>query len=72
MIAATPSVPQLSRNSRAMVPSPKAIIVIDCRPPLTAEDVRIHSWINDRLAVVQREKRGLWAKVKRIFDNRPI
>jgi hypothetical protein len=38
--------------------------VLDDRPPLTAEDLRIHAWINERLAVLRRERQGLWAKVR--------
>jgi hypothetical protein len=37
------------------------------RPPLTEEDLRIHAWLNERLAALHRERRGLWPRVKRLF-----
>jgi hypothetical protein len=47
--------------------------VLDYRPPLTAEDLRIHRWISERLAVLQRERHGLWANLCRfLFGNRPL
>jgi hypothetical protein len=41
--------------------------VLDYRPPLTAEDLRIHAWIDERLAVLHRERHGLWAKARRFL-----
>jgi hypothetical protein len=56
-----------------MVLSARATRVLDYRPPLTAEDLRIHAWINERLAVLQRERHGLGAKVRRFLVGiRPI
>ena len=47
--------------------------VLDYRPPLTAEDLRIHAWINERLAALHRERHGLWAKVRRfLLGNSPL
>jgi hypothetical protein len=39
------------------------------RPPLSAEDVRIHAWLSERLAVLHYERHGLWPKLRR-FRNR--
>jgi hypothetical protein len=40
--------------------------------PLTSEDLRIHAWINERLAELHRERHGLWTKVRHIlFGRRP-
>ena len=40
-------------------------------PTLTAEDIRIHAWLADRLAVVHYEQHGLWPKLRRLlFGNR--
>jgi hypothetical protein len=50
-----------------MVLSGKVTYVLDYRPPLTAEDLRIHDWINERLAVLHRERNGLWAKARRFL-----
>ena len=51
----------------------RVILVLGYRPPLTAEDLRIHAWINERLAVVHRERHGPWAKVLRfLFGNCPL
>jgi hypothetical protein len=45
----------------------------DLPPPPTAEDLRIHAWINQRLAVLHREQRSLRAKARRsLFGNRSI
>jgi len=41
--------------------------VLDYQPPLTAEDLRIHAWINERLAVLHQERNSLWAKVRRLL-----
>ncbi len=37
------------------------------RPTLTEEDIRIHTWLNERLAVLHRERHGLWPRVRRFF-----
>jgi hypothetical protein len=37
------------------------------RPPLTAEDFRIHAWLLERLAAVNYERHGLWPKLRRFF-----
>jgi hypothetical protein len=40
------------------------------RPPLTEEDIRIHAWLNERLAALHRERNGLWSKIRRLlFGN---
>jgi hypothetical protein len=40
---------------------------IDARQPLTADDVRIHAWLLERQAVLDRERSGWRAKAKRWF-----
>jgi hypothetical protein len=43
------------------------------RPPLTAEDIRIHVWLSERLAVLHYERHGLWPKLRRfLFGNRLV
>jgi hypothetical protein len=37
------------------------------RQPLTEEDLRIHAWLNERLAVVHYERHGLWPRANRLF-----
>lgn len=72
MVAASANLHQLYRVSEPRVLSGKAIRVLDNRPLLTTEDVRLHAWINERLAVVHREQHSLWAKARRfLFANRP-
>jgi len=40
------------------------------RPPLSAEDIRIHAWLIERLAIVHYERHGLWPKLRRfLFGN---
>jgi hypothetical protein len=40
------------------------------RRPLSNEDVRLHVWLNERLAVLHRERHGLWPKIRRVlFGN---
>lgn len=71
MISATPP-PGLSyRASRLNVPSKRIVHVIDSQPPPTAQDIRIHAWINERLAVLDRERNSLWAKIKRTIFSSP-
>jgi hypothetical protein len=41
------------------------------RPPLSAEDIRIHAWLSARLAMLSYERYGLWPKLRRfLFGNR--
>jgi hypothetical protein len=73
MVAATPELRLLYRYAGPMVLAGRVTRVLDYRPPLSAEDLRTHAWINERLAVLDRERHGLWAKVRRfLFGNRPI
>ena len=67
MVAANPTLRLSYRDSGSMVLSGRAIRVLDYRQPLTTEDVRVHTWINERLAILDRNRRGLWAKVRRFF-----
>lgn len=38
----------------------------------TEEDVRIHNWLNERLAAVRPQREGMWAKMCRLFVGRPF
>ena len=41
------------------------------RPALSAEDIRIHAWLTERLAMLHYERHGLWPRLKRfLFGNR--
>jgi hypothetical protein len=72
MVAATPNLRLSYRDASPMVLSGRMTHVLDYRPPLTAEDLRIHGWINERLAVLHRERNSLWAKLRRfLLGNRP-
>jgi hypothetical protein len=43
------------------------------RIPLTKEDLRIHAWLNERLASLRRERHGFWSKLRQVlFGRRPI
>ncbi len=43
------------------------------RPPLSAEDIRLHAWLTERLAVLHYERYGLWPKLRRfLFGNRLV
>jgi hypothetical protein len=43
------------------------------RPPLTAEDIRIHAWLNERLAMLHHKRHGLWSKLRRfLFGSRRV
>jgi hypothetical protein len=37
------------------------------RPVLSAEDIRIHAWLNERLAVLHHERHGAWPRLRRFF-----
>jgi hypothetical protein len=72
MVAASPSLRLQYRDAGPMVLSGRMTLVLDDRPPLTAEDIRIHAWINERLAVLHRERHGLRARLRRFLPgNRP-
>jgi hypothetical protein len=40
---------------------------VDERRPLTEEDLRIHAWLSERLALLHREPQGWWPKVRRFL-----
>lgn len=45
--------------------------VPSARPSLTAEDIRLHAWLNERLAILDYERHGLWPRLRRfLFGNR--
>jgi hypothetical protein len=39
------------------------------RQPLTEKDLRIHAWLNERLALLQYERHGLWPKSRRLLRS---
>jgi hypothetical protein len=41
----------------------------DTRQPLTVNDLRIHAWLLERQAIVDRERSGWRAKAKRWFQG---
>jgi hypothetical protein len=69
MIAANPYLHLSYRNSGPMIPSGRMICVLDQRPALSAEDLRIHGWINERLAAVHQQQHGLWSRVRRFLSG---
>jgi hypothetical protein len=43
------------------------------RPPLSAEDIRIHARLIERLAALNYERYGLWPRLRRfLFGNRLV
>ena len=43
------------------------------RPSLTAEDIRIHAWLTERLAALHHERHGLWPTLRRfLLGNRLV
>ena len=38
------------------------------RPPVTAEDIRIHSWLTERLVALHHERHGFWPKLRRLLS----
>ncbi len=38
------------------------------QPPVSADDIRIHAWINERIVAVDRERHGLRSKVRRFLS----
>jgi hypothetical protein len=65
VIASTPHLRLAYRGSQLKALSERTVCVLDSQPQPTAEDIRIHSWINERLAVINRERNSIWAKVKK-------
>jgi hypothetical protein len=37
------------------------------RPPLSAEDVRVHARLAERVAVIYYQRHGLWPKIRRFL-----
>jgi hypothetical protein len=42
------------------------------RPPLSAEDIRFHAWLVERMAVVNYERNGLWPRLRRFLLGNPL
>jgi hypothetical protein len=67
MVAASSHLRLRYRDAGLSVVPRRRTRVLDHRPPLTAEDLRIHAWITERLAVLHRERHGLWANLRRFL-----
>jgi hypothetical protein len=37
------------------------------RPPLSAEDIRVHARLAERVATIYYERHGLWPKIRRFL-----
>jgi len=37
------------------------------RPAPSAEDIRVHAWLTERLAMLAYERFGLWPRLRRFF-----
>jgi hypothetical protein len=57
-----PHGPRPVRNSAGWAP-----VRLGHRQPLTEEDLRIHAWLNERLAVVHYERHGLRPRANRLL-----
>ncbi len=67
MVAANTTV---SRSNQDLVPlalAQRSGIVIDNPSKPTAEDIRVHAWILDRLVAVHRERSSIRAKLTRLL-----
>jgi hypothetical protein len=42
---------------------------VAARRPPSAEDVRVHAWVAERLAAIHREQQSSWRKFKRFFSD---
>ncbi len=67
MVAANLKLDLANHNVVPVSLSRRATLVIDNRPQITAEDIRIHSWINERLTAIHRERNSLRAKMSRFL-----
>ena len=72
MVAANPYLRLSYRDPHPMVRSGRVTSVLDFRPPLTAEDLRSHAWINERLAALHQERPVGEAAVARIFPQKTL
>jgi hypothetical protein len=41
--------------------------LLDYPTPPTEEDIRIHAWLTERLAALDRERHGLWPRILRFL-----
>jgi hypothetical protein len=51
----------------ARLESPGILPLSASRPPLTEADIRIHAWLNERLAALHHQRHGLWSKIRRLL-----
>jgi hypothetical protein len=41
--------------------------------PVSAEEIRLHAWLMERLMLLHHERYGWWPRIRRfLFDSRPI
>jgi hypothetical protein len=62
--------PFLGERARADNPGPAVWTHVRAhhyRPALTEEDVRLHAWLNERLAALHHERHGFWPRVHRLL-----
>jgi hypothetical protein len=59
----------MARFSATGLPSPQEGVVSPYGPRPTEEDIRLHAWLNKRLMILHRERRGLWARLGRFLRN---
>lgn len=71
MVASTATLQISYRPLKPRALSNRNTRILDNRAPVTAEDIRVHTWINNRLAAIHRERNSLRAKVSRFIfgDN---
>ena len=72
MVATNFDLKQVNRSNVPMALSRRATLVLDHRAQVTADDIRIHAWINERLTAIHRERNSVRAKVSRLlFGDQP-
>jgi hypothetical protein len=72
MVAANSDLRLPYRDSGSTVLAKRAMAVFAYQPLLTAADLHTHAWIHERLAVLDRERHSLWAKMRRfLLAKRP-
>jgi len=49
-------------NRLSVIPTRSA-----CEPEPSEEDIRVHAWLNERLAALHRERNSLWSKIRWFF-----
>jgi hypothetical protein len=68
----TPAVNRLAERVRPYFDQHPAVFQQEFLPEaiqLSAEDIRIHAWLTERLAVLHRERHGLWPRLRRFLSG---